>query len=347
MILPSTNPKRSFILVFAARALLVVITVILLDLAIGSLLKTFYFRQKSGLQYRTTYALESANADLLIFGSSEAIHDYIPDIFEDRMNLSAYSVGRDGNSIFYDYAVLKAVLKRYTPKIIILDFDNHEFTRSAESYDRLACLLPYYEKHPEIDSIVDLRGPYEKYKLVSHIYPYNSALFTIAVGNTEFNRAGQADRKGYVPLSDTWQRTMEDGSSFVNRPLDSNKIRVYESFIQTCVAANIELYIAAPPVFIRPNYSSSSVELGKEIAAKYKVKFLDYSKDHDILAKPNFFADILHLNDAGASEFSNRVVNSIIGERNEMMEANKNPSRPVPANSTDDSKGTHAKLPDS
>ena len=156
--------KRNVYLRFVARTLFVFIAVVILDFGIGSLLRTFYFRQTSGLDYRTTYSIEQTRADLIIFGSSTAIHDYIPVVFEQRLNLSAYNAGRDGMSIFYDYAVLKAVMKRHAPKIIIMAFDKDEFTQTQESYDRLSSLLPFYKTHPEIDSIIDLRGHYKKYK---------------------------------------------------------------------------------------------------------------------------------------------------------------------------------------
>ena len=38
------------------------------------------------------------------------------------MKLSFYNAGRDGNFMFYHLAVLKGVLNRYSPKIVILDF---------------------------------------------------------------------------------------------------------------------------------------------------------------------------------------------------------------------------------
>lgn len=308
--------KRNVYLRFVTRVLLVFILVLILDFGIGSLLKAFYFRQTSGLDYRTTYSIEKTRADLLIFGSSTAIHDYIPGAFEKRMNLSAYNVGRDGISIFYDYAILKAILKRYTPKIIILDFEKEEFNQSQESYDRLSSLLPYYKAHPEIDSIVNLRGPYEKYKMISHIYPYNSLVFTISAGNSEFNKRRREDIKGFVPLKRTWGDPLKFDNSFLHDEVDSNKVRIFEAFIKDCICANVELYIISSPLFVKPNYVNSSVVLGKAIADKYKVRFFDYSQDTAMLNNRSLFADIAHLNVSGATLYSNRVVDRILSEKN-------------------------------
>ena len=173
---------------FLVKLFLFLIIVFLLDFATGSILKYLYYKQDSGLLYRTTYAIDSTKADVLIFGASRANHHYYPGAFEKRLHMSCYNAGRDGNDIFYHYAILQGVLKRYTPKIAILDFAREEFFKNQESYDRLSSLLPYYDRHPEMRSIIQLKSPYEKYKLLSKIYPYNSLIFTIAVGNTGFNK---------------------------------------------------------------------------------------------------------------------------------------------------------------
>ncbi|HEY1870110.1 MAG TPA: hypothetical protein VGG71_03575, partial [Chitinophagaceae bacterium] len=118
----------SVYLLFFTRFLVLLVTVFLLDLIIGSVLKKFYFQQESGLDYRSTYSIEKTTADVLIFGSSTANHDYIPEIFGKVLGIPSYNVGRDGTSVFYDYSILKMILKRYSPKIIILDFDKQEFS---------------------------------------------------------------------------------------------------------------------------------------------------------------------------------------------------------------------------
>jgi hypothetical protein len=304
------SPYQYFLLKFIIFFAIVVI----LDFTIGSLLRIFYFKQDSGLLYRTTYSIEKTTADLLIFGSSTANHGYHPSVFKNRIRMSFYNVGRDGTPIFYHYAVLEAVLNRYTPKMIIYNFDAHEFSKNQESYDILSFLLPYYEKHPEIRPIVNLRSPYEKYKLLSKIYPYNSSIFTIAIGNTELNKRRRGDIDGYVPLTTIWNEPIRDGNTFIDYKLDSNKIKTYESFIKDCINLKIKLYVVCPPLFIKPNYTSSSIILGKKITDKFNIKFLDFSKDSAILNDAKLFADVGHLNNEGAYVFSNKIIDSILTE---------------------------------
>ena len=114
------NIKKAHFL-FLLKILVFFFVFFILDFIIGSLLSYYYFKQDSGTLFNTTYAIEDTKADILIFGTSKANHSYNTETLTERLNLSAYNTGRDGSSIFYDYAILKAVLKRYSPKIIILD----------------------------------------------------------------------------------------------------------------------------------------------------------------------------------------------------------------------------------
>jgi len=228
--------------------LLVAAVVAVLDIALGRLLRHFYFKETSGLHYRTTYSMEKTEADILIFGSSRANHHYVPEVFTDSLGLSFYNTGRDGNGIFYQAALLKSVLKRYTPKLIILDYAG-DFGKGRQVYDNLSSLLPYYENHPEIRNEVALRSPYEKVKLLSGIYPYNSQLLTIAVGNLDMNKGRKPDNKGYVALETEHPVVKEYFKSAQTLVVDSNKVRSLREFVQVAKASGTTIVVIYSPLY--------------------------------------------------------------------------------------------------
>ncbi|HYM93989.1 MAG TPA: hypothetical protein VET23_07610, partial [Chitinophagaceae bacterium] len=295
------------------------IIIFVLDFAAGSILKYLYFKQSSGILYRTTYTIDSTKADILIFGASTANHHYDAIEFEKRLDMSCYNTGRDGNYIFYHYAILKAILKRYTPKIAILDFNDKDFIKDQESYDRISSLLPYYNKHPEMRSIIQLKSPFEKYKLISKIYPYNSLLFTIGVGNTGFNknRENINDMKGYIPLKEVWKEQLTTNSSPEKYKLDSVKINILESFISDCLKSNIKLYIFVSPRFIKYTYTDQSIEIAQKMAQKFNIPFYDFMNDPFFLNNRDLFFNPGHLNDNGAKIYSEMVIDKIIQSQQE------------------------------
>ncbi|OQY93790.1 MAG: hypothetical protein B6D37_10025 [Sphingobacteriales bacterium UTBCD1] len=299
---------------FLVKLIIFIFLLIVLDFGIGNLLKYLYFKQDSGSLYRTTYALDSTRADILIFGSSTANHHYIPDLFEKAFHLPCYNTGRDGNTLLYSYAILKGVFKRYSPKIIILDINEQEFITNQDSYDRVTSLLPYYENHPEVRDIVKLKSPFENIKLLSKIYPYNSLIFTICVGNADFNkeRITIKDQNGYVPLQNTWKGPVTTDTVFKKYPLDSTKINIFESFVKECIQRNIYLYICLSPKFKVEKYVDSSIEIVKHISKEFNVPFFNYSTDTFFLHHGDLFHDVNHLNGNGANIYSELVIRKIL-----------------------------------
>ena len=287
---------------------------VLLDLAIGTTLKHYYFKMKSGTQFRTTYAIEQTTADIITFGSSRSVHHYHPEVFEDKFKLSFYNAGRDGEeSSLYHYAVLQGMLKRYTPKIVILDLMNGELGNSLYTYDKLSSLSPYYSTHPEMRPIISLRSKYEKLKMLSSIYPFNSLFMSVIMGNTNLELTKNADIKGYLSISadNIIKKPIKVIDKSTRYELDSIKINVLKSFIEDCQQANIKLYIVCSPYYEKYTATDTSMDYIKKLALSYKVNVFDYSQDNFFLQRPDLFSDPYHLNDAGARIFSTMLTDTI------------------------------------
>ena len=294
---------------FALLILGGLVLLIIGDFIIGSTLKYFYFKTTSGLLQRTTYSIQETEAEILIFGSSRANHHYDTKIIEEYTGQSAYNTGRDGNTIFYQTALLKSILNRYTPKQIILDFTG-TFAYLQEDYDRLSSLLPYYSAHEELRDIILLKSPFEEYKLKSKIYPYNSLLTTIAVGNLNYNqtRKGNTDAyNGYVPSYGIWKKEIVAKETPGKYEIEKNKLDVFQEFLELSQQKNIPLLVVYSPVYYLydKNYS---VEVCKDICKKYNVAFVDFSKDTEFLKNKELFNDKYHLNHNGAKLLTEKVL---------------------------------------
>jgi len=283
-----------------------------LDISVGKLLNHYYFKTKSGLLYRTTFSMEQCETDILVFGTSRANHHYDIKLIEEKTGMSAYNTGRDGNFVFYQTAILKSVLERYTPKKIILDFTG-TFAYSQNDYDRLSSLLPYYKTHPEIRDIIELKSSFERFKLLSRIYPYNSMFTTIIVGNLEFNKKRKNNKgafKGYVPLIGGYNQPLDSIQTLQHYETDDNKIAVFTEFLTLSKERNIDLIVVYSPVYYLYQ-NDYSIWLCREICEENGIKFVDYSKNKEFLDNPNLFKDKTHLNSIGASLLTNKVLEEI------------------------------------
>ena len=297
---------------FALYLIIGLFIVVIGDYVMGSTLKYFYFNASSGLLQRTTYAIEETEAEILIFGTSRANHHYDTKFIEENTGRSAHNTGRDGNFIFYQTALLKSILSRYTPKQIILDCSG-TFKHRQVDYDRLSSLLPYYSTHKELRDIVLLKSPFEKYKLKSKIYPYNSLLTTIAVANLSFNKTRKNNigtYNGYVPRNGIWKSELVSKETPLEYEIDKNKLDVFQEFFELVNQEKIPLLVVYSPVYYLydKNYS---VEVCKDICKKYNTTFVDFSKDIDFLENKKLFQDRTHLNNNGAKLLTQKVLRVI------------------------------------
>ncbi len=296
---------------FLLNILLIISVITICDRVIGTILEHFYFRQQTGTGYRTTYSIDSTESDILIFGSSRANHSYVPEIFENKLSLTFYNTGKDGNFILYNYAVFKAIIKRYNPEMIIMDIRPEELAYRSSEYERLSSLLPYYKSHPEIRTIVDLRGPFERIKNFSAIYPYNSLILMIAMGNLESNKLRKPDNKGYIPLYKTMVQKEKDTLNIIAGTIDENKIHALKDIVSTCKQKKIDLIFIHSPMWNinQPTFYGDKLS---ELCPSQGIRYLDLSNHPAFMNNSKLFADINHLNYEGARVLSNIVVDTIM-----------------------------------
>lgn len=294
-----------------AAALALVLMVFLADFLLGHLLRHFYFLEKSGDNYRMIQSIEHTTADVLIFGSSRATRHYNPAILGDSLNMTCYNTGKDGQDMLYCTAIQKCILSRYTPRLVILDIRRGEFRKYT--YDRLSVLLPFYRDYPQLEPYIRLMGPFEKIKLLSSVYPFNSAFLAILITNTSYNASNRQDDRGFIPLHREWDKPLSLAPSIVTtgNPLDSARINAFRSFVNECNRKNIPLAVVCSPYYSLPANPDSSLILAKEICSEHHVLFLDLSQEQKYLDHPEWFQDIQHLNSHGASVFSTEILEAI------------------------------------
>ncbi len=301
---------------FLSNAIIFLFFVLILDQLIGVTLRNYYFTSSSGEMYQTTYAMDSIKADVLILGSSRANHHYIPKMIEDQLGMSCYNAGKDGNFLFYSYAVFKSVQKRYRPKIIILDINPLEM-QGYQYYDRLSTLQPYYSNKPELRKLIDLKSSFEKIKILSSIYPFNSMFIKLVQGNLTRSLKSEDTLKGYQPLYGSNINGIEPGEkhNVENTALDSNKIKILTKMAVECHKLGIQLLIVKSPLFSKQDQSKAD-SIIYNIAESNQTVFLNYGNLPMFMKEPSFFKDRGHLNNTGAKIFTNLIIHKLTQTEN-------------------------------
>ena len=143
--------------------------IILGDWIVGNVLEAGFYSEQSLENDRVVQSFSATEADLLVFGSSRALHHYNTELIQESLNITSYNVGAGGQNIYYHNLLLKTVLSRYIPKTIILDLFNMDFEETASTWnkERLAVLLPFSAEHKIIDSAFRTFDPNHKFKMFS------------------------------------------------------------------------------------------------------------------------------------------------------------------------------------
>lgn len=306
------------------KIIVFIILIVLLDQGAGMILRKLYFSQKTGPDYALNYSFQDCKADILIFGASQAQHNYDSRIISKSLNMSCYNAGQDGgHSIIMQYAQIKAITKRYSPKIILLDFYPNSIVRYPGDYDRLSILLPYYSVYPDLRPLIQLRGPYEKIKLLSAIYPFNSNVINIIRFNTSTRAARKRDFEGYIPLPGTIMNDdvlKQKAVNVLQSDVDSNMVSALKNIISLCKEKNISLIIVSSPIFPtqdeRKLSSTRSAKLSLTIMSRENIKYHDCTFDPIFAGRKDLFKDKFHLNEKGATIFSEEMAEWIKGRMN-------------------------------
>ena len=261
---------------------------------------------KGGYVGHHNYITDDVHEDLLVFGSSRAIHHYNPQILTDSLGLSCYNCGQDGNGILLFYGWWQIIKEHYHPKIIIYDIttsfdlligeDNHKYLGwLKESYDRT-----------NIRKIFEAVDPTEKYKMMSQMYRYNSKFHQIAADFVYPIYTVKAN--GFLPLNgkvDTMRIKKKYNFKQNKKPqFDSLKISYLNKFIEE--AEGTKLIFTVSPMW----YGIAPEQLSpiREICQQHNIPFLDFSNDPKYVHNNIFFKDGSHLNALGADEFTRDLI---------------------------------------
>lgn len=295
---------------FLFKITIFLVIIIIIDIIAGLLFPFLVSNAKGGDNWRNNYICNDTREDVLIFGSSRAIHHYNPSIISDSLNMSCYNCGQDGNGIILNYARYNLILQRYTPKIIIYDIQSSfDLISGDDNHKYLKWLKAYYDKDgiPQIFESVDKT---EKYKMMSNLYRYNSSFIQIV---SDCIRPQQSSgEKGYRPLLGEMDRMKisKKKDIYNNVIYDSLKLSYINKFINA--NKNVMVVFVISPTW--NGLDSLQYYPIKKICEEKGLLFINFANDQKYMYNYKYFKDGAHLNSVGADEFTKDLM-SILKEK--------------------------------
>ncbi|MCB1095042.1 MAG: hypothetical protein KDN22_05615 [Verrucomicrobiae bacterium] len=282
---------------------------------VGRELEHLYFHQQSGDDWNTTETLMHSEADIEIFGDSRGSHHYNPKVIEEYLDhkVTCHNGSRTAQTILYSDAVQKALLERHKPRLIILDLNPAATVKLANAAERLSVLSPYYDDVPAIQPILESRSPYERFKLLSHCYRFNSRLPTLLKYTLQ---PETSDLKGHKPLIGQFppraflipndSPTADQVPALIDPALE----RALVSFVQRANAAKVRVILVSSPIH-GLSFERTSEALALKALEGLDFQWWDYLEDSRFYGHTEKFFDRAHLKGAAAEEFSRIIADRV------------------------------------
>lgn len=260
------------------------------------------------------YSLNETKEDIIILGSSRAQHHYNSTIIANKTGLTVFNAGFGGQGLKFSFIQLHEQLKRYTPKIVVVDIAPN-ILLDKESDDKLNILLPYTLKSNLVYNELNRNNQFLKVKTISNCYPYNSNIFAL-LKSQFLKRKGEIKNLGYYPLEgiiDTISIENILSNSIEAGNIQNESLKYLDKIISLCEASSIKCYIVISPYFLINNNLNGQIKQIKKYIVRYNsIEVVDYSCDSIFYQRLEYFKDYAHMNNQGAKEFSNLVSNQIV-----------------------------------
>ena len=278
------------------------------DKLFGMVMDSVLTTTEKGDWGRNNYIFNELKSDIVILGSSRAIHHYNPKIFSDTLGMSCYNCGEDGMGIFLMFARYKAISQRCCPKIVIYEvLPGFDILSEKDNLKYLKFLRPYTDVE-FVDSIVNSISSLESWKLLSDAYRFNSCFVDI-IAQSISKDTEMAKDYTYSPLFGQIGDGITGSADNDIIKTDTLKIKCLENLIQECKELHVKLIFTASPIY-KPS-SDRSYETLKHLCADYHVPFINHYCDTTYCNNPSYFADASHLNIQGAERFSSLMASKI------------------------------------
>ena len=294
-------------LLFLLKVGLFFLVLIIVDRALGWVFAYMGEHAKGGYVGHHVYVTDKANEDILIFGSSRAIHHYNPQIISDTLGMTCYNCGQDGNGIVLFYGLWQMINERYKPKMIIYDVSTDFDLFEGESNQKYLGWLRMDYDRPGVKQIFAVIDPTEKYKMMSMLYRYNSKFMQ---NITDFiHPIFGIEGNGFLPLNGEIDKMKirEVNGYHERRTVDSLKIVFLNKLINE--TKGVELVFVASPAWYKA-VESDYLPI-KELCEQRNIRFLDFSNNEKYVHQYEWFKDGTHLNAKGADEFTRDLISVI------------------------------------
>lgn len=270
------------------------------DVVSGKLLPEMMSRAKPSSMKNMCDLANEAKPDIVILGSSRAMHHYDSRIIQDSLGLTCMNYGAMSNGIVLMYGRYKLLTRHHTPKMIVYDIHPPFDLEIGDNSKYIPTLRPFaYDK--EIKDYICSIEDDERFKLYSHIYRFNGMFQELLA--VQFKADNQLFN-GYSPLYGKMKVIPKQKEGVVT-DIDTVKLNLFKEMISDCCKRGIKICF-----FVSPSYHqnfSKSIKPLINLCREFGVFLKSYDGTELNLNICDFY-DSSHLNDNGVKQYTKEII---------------------------------------
>jgi len=297
---------------FLIKVALFFAILIVVDKVSGYTLSYLSENSKGGYTGHYHYLVDKTNEDVLVFGSSRAIHHYNPRIISDSLGMSCYNCGQNGNGIVLFYGWWQMIKERYQPKMIIYDITtDFDLLKGEDNHKYLGWLKEAYDRKGVQDVFLSVDKT-ERYKMMSQMYRYNSKWHQVVADY--IYPLYVVEENGFFPLKGSIDPMKVRKNVNLTQPFEFDQLKLdYLKKLVDEIGDTKLVFVVSPSIY---GLNARQLEPVRELCLKKDIPFYDFSNDKKYVHNSEYFKDGSHLNAVGADEFTKELVKLLINDKN-------------------------------
>ena len=297
---------------FVLKILLLFFLLAALDYAVGIGMDYVSSHITTGEAGRDNFITDSVMSDVLIMGSSRAVHHYNARLLSDSLGLSCYNCGEGACGIIMAYARLTMLMERHVPQHIIYEVTPmYDFLVYDDNRQSLGRLKLHYDRQG-VDSIFAEFDTREKYMMKSGLYRHNTTFLKDLLAFV--SKSNEGNDLGFEPFNVpfnpllTTDRTTIHYDRRMGYEYDSLKIKYLNKFIDLAQHQSTLTFVVSPVWY---GQDTLVMDYMKKICLERSISLLDFSNDSKYVHHDEYFSDGIHLNARGADEFTRDLLETM------------------------------------
>lgn len=257
---------------------------------------------------KSEYVINKVDADFLVIGSSRAEAHYDSKVIQEIYpEYNVFNCGVDGQLFYYANTAFNCIMDRYSPKVVIWDFQLKDLVEDEP--ENLSLIYPYYYQNENVKAVLDEQDATLKYILWNSCYRYNGTASRIL----RATRMSENNKMGYLahPTADTSRKFESVDIVLKNQTVIEGKINHLDYTLKSATDKGIKVVLCVSPMYNMVVGESGTIKCLRELSEKYNIQFVDASQWEEFLHSDKYWYDAGHLNAVGATAFTRKMLELI------------------------------------